>query len=501
MAVALAAATVGCSRSPEATATPSLLLVTYGYAPAACFETNATPSMTPVFDSLAAEYGRRERWVEEAPDATSAARALLSGEGESALSASFRRKHGFRTGAFVADPSLGAIAAEFDESLVPPQPPAAHLSARAFLLPRPFEHPRHEGFLRGAAVTDAALSWLAAEAGIPAESPRTPRAKHRPRSGSSEREKPVQGRLAKPVFLWVHLADPIFQDSPEHLRVGGGAASSRLAAEIAYMDLQLGRLVGFLSEHGLRDRFQIVVTGLHGDPQTAEEAADSSPQAPWRAIVGLFPPDAGFRTPDAGHPAPTAVPEPSDSAALAFRLRRPDPADTNLVADCESFAAAHPDSAEAWGWLGVARLLAKQPAEALAAQTNALARAPQNAFRMSNAGLAYLETGDVVKAIDLLENAYLAEPQNGLYKANLAAVLLRVGMAFTEQEQYGEASACLSRVLYLQPNHLYGLLAQGRLHEKMGQAEMAANAYRKALSLQPKFKPARDALDALERKP
>ena len=482
-----------CSRTskPEALP-PSTLVVTFGYAPAAAFAapTNG-PSLTPALDSLATSDGMVRSVVRAAaPDAVQAAAVLGPKDVLDAVAG-----NGVDVAAFLADPAL-AVYRPASPGIVFVAGAESNATAVATtrLSPYPFEHARHEGFLRGDAVTSRALAWLSDKAGIPREEVSA-------RKAPGKETAKAQGLLRKPFHLWVHLADPVFRDSAEHMRVRvkGAAKPSRMDAEVAFLDLQVGRLIGFLSDHGLRDQVQIRVLGLHGDALSAEDASAEIPGDNLLSVIRIVP--ETDQEPD----VPTA-PAALDAATarlngLAYRLRVPDAKDETLLADCEAYRDAHPESAQAWCWLGCAQHLAKKPAEALASQQKAFDLEPKSAFRMSNLGLAALETADVAKAIDQLENAYLAEPSNPLYKTNLAAVLLRVGMSFTAQEQYADAAACLSRVILLQPRNPYGHLAQGRLHEKTGQRQLAEASYRKALEINPKFKPAQAALKALAAPP
>ena len=500
----LSAACASCARKETA---PSLVLVTYGYAPASCFgSAEGESSLTPVFDSLTAKGLVRQDAPQFSEDPAAAARRLVIGGGETLPQA--LRERGYRTAAFVADPALAGVAESFGEWMAPDEAVAASnrlARTRAWLAPSPFEQTRYERFLRGEVAMDRAIGWLAKEAGTEVMSKRL-NASRQKAAGRAAR-----GQLKHPVFLWVHLADPVFQGSPEHVRVSG-AKTTRQGAEVAYMDLQLGRLVEFLVASGLRDSVALAVVGLHGDPQTAEELADELPTAAWRTVAALVPAAGeGGKAPTVGDVCAwiglDAIPLAEEAAAveqsdaerraLELRLRRRSAEDETLEADCKAYAEAHPESADAWCWLGVAQMLAKKPAEALESQRKAFDLEPKSAFRMSNLGLAHLEVGEVAQAIDQLENAYLADSSNGLYKANLAAVLLRVGVEFTRQKQYEDASACLTRVVLLQPRNPHGHFAMGRLQEELGRRELAESSYKKALDLNPNYAPAKASLRRL----
>ena len=506
--ILLALFSVACASCARKETAPSLVLVTYGYAPASCFgSAGGEPSLTPVFDSLTAKGLVRQDAPQSSGDPAAAARRLVIGGGETLPQA--LRARGYRTAAFVADPALAGVAEAFGEWMAPDEAVAAsNRMARtwACLVPLPFEQTRYERFFRGEVAMNRAIGWLAKETGVEVLSKRL-NASGQKASGQAGR-----GQLKQPVFLWVHLADPVFQGSPQHMRVSG-AKTTRRGAEVAYMDMQLGCLVEFLDASGLRDSVALAVVGLHGDPQTAEELADESPDAAWRMVAALVPAADEGKAPAVGDVCTwiglerDAIPPAEETASveaadaerrvLELRLRRPSAEDKTLEADCKAYAEAHPESADAWCWLGVAQMLAKKPSEALEAQRKAFELEPKSAFRMSNLGLAYLEVGEVAPAIDQLENAYLADSSNGLYTANLAAVLLRVGVEFTRQKQYENASACLTRVVLLQPRNPHGHFALGRLQEALGRRELAESSYKKALDLNPNYAPAKASLRRL----
>lgn len=70
----------------------------------------------------------------------------------------------------------------------------------------------------------------------------------------------------QPFFAWVHLYDPHYPYF-RHDELAGtpfeGIAS--YDAEIAFMDMQVGRLLAFLKERGLEDRTLVVAMGDHGE--------------------------------------------------------------------------------------------------------------------------------------------------------------------------------------------------------------------------------------------
>lgn len=87
---------------------------------------------------------------------------------------------------------------------------------------------------QGASVVDAALKWL----GVKRE---------------------------KPFFCWVHLYDPHFPYLPHTDLFQDEYVDRPYDAEIAYVDMQVGRLVDFLKTRGLESQTLVAVVGDHGE--------------------------------------------------------------------------------------------------------------------------------------------------------------------------------------------------------------------------------------------
>lgn len=76
--------------------------------------------------------------------------------------------------------------------------------------------------------------------------------------------RPGEGGEARPFFLWVHL----FDAHAPHVAPPGFEkryAASPYDGEIAYLDLQVGRLLHLLDARGLADRTLVVVAADHGE--------------------------------------------------------------------------------------------------------------------------------------------------------------------------------------------------------------------------------------------
>lgn len=92
----------------------------------------------------------------------------------------------------------------------------------------------HHQYRDGSLVIDAALAWL------------------RPRS-------------QKPFFCWIHLFDPHYPYLTHEDQFGPQFKDQPYDAELAYVDLQIDRLITRLSESGALEHTLIVIVGDHGE--------------------------------------------------------------------------------------------------------------------------------------------------------------------------------------------------------------------------------------------
>ncbi len=106
-----------------------------------------------------------------------------------------------------------------------------------------------------------------------------------------------------PFFCWVHLYDPHdpYLDHPDEF--GSQFAEQKYDGEVAYVDLQVGRLLEKLKSLGLSDSTTIVVVGDHGESlgEHGEETHgymlhDSTLRVPW-IIADPKQTSRGFRVP------------------------------------------------------------------------------------------------------------------------------------------------------------------------------------------------------------
>jgi arylsulfatase A-like enzyme/Flp pilus assembly protein TadD len=240
LCLSLLAACGGSATSPSKTssgpeATPNLLLITldttrvdrlgcYGYEAAE----------TPNLDSLARDGARFTRAYAQVPLTLPSHASLMTGtfppehgihdNGRDALGpelttlAELFRTRGYRTGAFIAAVALdGSFGLDrgfdlYDDFLGEQSPDQPRLIQR-----------------RGDLVVDDALDWLK----------------------SSD----------APFFAWVHLYDPHARYEPP----ADFAMEDPYDGEIAYMDAQIGRLLGWLDSSQLADQTLVIAIADHGE--------------------------------------------------------------------------------------------------------------------------------------------------------------------------------------------------------------------------------------------
>lgn len=230
------------------------------------------PGVTPVLDGLAQRGVLFERAYTSAPLTLSAHASMFTGlyppehgirtNGKSrlndelpTLAESFLAR-GYATGAFIAsfvlDSKFGLDRGFqlYDDDLTGTAPADEAL------------HRNREGIV----VVDRALEWLA-------------------------------GQVHRPFFCWIHLYDPHSPYLDHQDQFGKRFIDRPYDAEIAYVDVQVGRLLAFVKQHGLDDRTLIVVVGDHGEGLDEHQERrhgqmlyNSTLQVPWiMALPGTIP--------------------------------------------------------------------------------------------------------------------------------------------------------------------------------------------------------------------
>lgn len=194
------------------------------------------------------------------------------------------------------------------------------------------------------------------------------------------------------------------------------------------------------------------------------------------------------------------------------------------IAWLDRLLAVAPDDAEAWATRAEYAGAAGDPARALRSAARAAELSPGDAEARLRHGHLLAETGDHRAAAAEFQQATLLDPRNATAWYNLGTSLLRLGSpagAFKALERavevrpdfaialntlaglamqgqlFQEALLYLERAIQADPSYARPWFNKGKLYEHLGQADLARDAYRVALRLDPGYALARAALGEL----
>ena len=152
-----------------------------------------------------------------------------------------------------------------------------------------------------------------------------------------------------------------------------------------------------------------------------------------------------------------------------------------------------PKSADAHHFLGVMYLSVSQPKEAAAELRAAVRINPYLTDAHNSLGVAYRELKDYDKA--------LKEFQTALNDRNYKTpemVQLNLGNIYMDQGVLSEAIRCFQRSVDANPSYAFGYLSLGTAYQKSGKPDLAAEQFRKVMSLAPESPEAARAKQLLE---
>jgi tetratricopeptide (TPR) repeat protein len=93
-------------------------------------------------------------------------------------------------------------------------------------------------------------------------------------------------------------------------------------------------------------------------------------------------------------------------------------------------------------------------------------------------GIALMQVGDMITAVDVLQRAAQLEPDRPL-------TLIALGLAFNNRKMYTEAEKPLARALELEPDNLEAVAAIAECEEGLGRTEPAEAHARRVLAARP----------------
>ena len=120
---------------------------------------------------------------------------------------------------------------------------------------------------------------------------------------------------------------------------------------------------------------------------------------------------------------------------------------------------------------------------------------PRHGYAHGNLGALLLSRGDAGAAIEEFREALRADPESIPARANLATTL---GLVRAQERDFPGAVEQFREVVRLEPKSVEGWNNLGRALEMAGNLGEAVDCYRKALSLNPQFEPARQNLRRAE---
>lgn len=93
-------------------------------------------------------------------------------------------------------------------------------------------------------------------------------------------------------------------------------------------------------------------------------------------------------------------------------------------------------------------------------------------------GIALMQLGDMITAVDVLQRAAQLEPDRPL-------TLIALGLAYNNRKMYTEADTPLARALELEPDNLEAIAAMAETDEGLGRTDAAESRARRVLAARP----------------
>jgi tetratricopeptide (TPR) repeat protein len=174
-------------------------------------------------------------------------------------------------------------------------------------------------------------------------------------------------------------------------------------------------------------------------------------------------------------------------------------------------------------WVGVGYLEADRPGDAVTALRRSLAMNPNLTIALRYLGRALIESGNAADAVEDLKAAVVRDPQSAINLSLLSLAFAKLGQsqdavaaaaagarigndadayvfagqAMMQVHRPEDAKVYLGEAVRLHPDDWVSLTRLGLADAEVGDAVAAAEAFRRALAIQPGYEPARQALAEL----
>lgn len=173
------------------------------------------------------------------------------------------------------------------------------------------------------------------------------------------------------------------------------------------------------------------------------------------------------------------------------------PAADNTLQGALQLIEIAPKTALFHTWIGAAYDARQDPTNALAHFTTALNLAPDSIPAHNAIAIFHAKRGQIGPAILHFEKAHLANPEDPSLRTNLAKALETLGIHLAKTGDNENAYECFIRIAYLLPDQPSSHLHLGHTLAGLHKTAEASAAYRKALTIDPAYTPALQALHSL----
>ena len=160
------------------------------------------------------------------------------------------------------------------------------------------------------------------------------------------------------------------------------------------------------------------------------------------------------------------------------RLQSAEGGASDALATLERARVLAPNTEEVLSAIAQVSLAARRPVQAILALEPLTRLAPRVAQHRYLFGVALMQAGDMLTAVDALQQAERLEPANTL-------TTVALGIAFNNRKMFSEAKAAVLRVLEREPDHAEAVAALAEAEEGLGELDAADTHAARALAAAP----------------